>query len=180
VDPHHLNLGVRWWTFPPLWALAAMESVDIVSFNCYQAAPDKVHYGSKAAQPGVEKLCTALDKPFMIGEWHIGAMDGGLPSAGLYGVRDQKERGKAYRYYLEQAAALPWCVGAHWFNLYDRNALYCQDANENYNIGFMDLTQRRHETLCRAARKTHERLYGVASGREQPYDANVKYLFPSR
>lgn len=180
VDPNHLNLGVRWWTFPPLWALAAMESVDVITFNCYQAAPDKIHYGSKEVQPGAEKLCTALDKPFMIGEWHIGAMDGGLPSAGLHGVRDQKERGKAYRYYLEQAAALPWCVGTHWFNLYDRNALYCPDANENYNIGFMDLTQRRHETLCRAARKSHERLYDVASGREQPYSANVNYLFPSR
>jgi hypothetical protein len=180
VDPHHLNLGVRWWTFPPLWALAAMESVDVISFNCYQAAPDKIHYGSKGMQTGTEELCGALNKPFMIGEWHIGAMDGGLPSAGLYGVRDQGERGKAYRHYLEQAAALPWCVGAHWFTLYDRNALYCPQASENYHSGFMDITQRRHEALCAAARKSHERLYDVANGSKRSFHAEVEYLFPSR
>jgi hypothetical protein len=33
VDPHHLNLGVRWWTFPPNWALKAMRHFDVVSFN---------------------------------------------------------------------------------------------------------------------------------------------------
>jgi hypothetical protein len=45
-------------------------------------------------------------------------------------VRDQKERGVAYRYYVEQAAALPGFLGAPWtdedhgfqFSLNERSA----------------------------------------------------------
>jgi len=180
VDPDHLNLGVRWWTFPPAWALAAMCSADVVSFNYYLPKIDRVHYGRSEPEAGIEEVCTRLARPFLVGEWHFGAFDAGLPSAGLYAVRDQEERGKAFRVYLENAASTPWCVGAHWFNLYDRNALYCAASNENYNIGFLDITHRPHQPLCRAARLTHQRLYAVASGAVPPYDERVAYVFPSR
>ena len=74
-----------------------------------------------------------LQRPFMVGEWHFGAFDGGLPGAGLSAVKDQAERGKVFRVYLEHAAALPWLVGAHWFNMYDRPALYATVNGENAN-----------------------------------------------
>ena len=180
VDPHHLNLGVRWWTFPPRWALAAMGGFDVISFNCYQPRPDQVHYGRRSAEPGVATVLERLGRPCLIGEWHFGSLDGGLPSAGLYAAADQAARGLAYRVYLEHAASLPWCVGAHWFNLYDRNALYCNNAGENYAIGFLDLTHRRHEPLCQAARETHARLYPVAAGATPPFLADVPFIFPSR
>ncbi len=38
-------------------------------------------------------------------------------------LRNQAERAKAYRVYIEDAAANPYCVGAHWFTLYDESAL---------------------------------------------------------
>ena len=180
VDPNHLNLGVRWWTFPPVWALRAMGSCDVISINYYQPNVDRIHYGRSQPEPGVEEVCARLDKPFLVGEWHFGAFDAGLPSAGLYAVCDQTERGKAFRAYLEDAASKLWCVGAHWFNLYDRNALYYTVANENYNIGFLDIAHRAHGPLCRAARLSHERLYAVASGAAIPYSEPVKYVFPSR
>ena len=180
VDPNHLCLGVRWWSFPPLWALRAMGCFDVVSFNYYMPTVDMVSYGSDAREPGVEQILESLNRPFLIGEWHFGALDGGLPSAGLYRVRDQEHRGVAYRRYVEQAAALPWCVGAHWFNLYDRLAVYSTTSSENYNIGFLDVCHRRHEPICRAARETHERLYAVAAGDIAPYDEMPDYLFPSR
>ena len=41
-----------------------------------------------------------VDLPVMIGEFHFGAIDAGLPSTGLKAVPDQHERAKAYRYYL--------------------------------------------------------------------------------
>jgi hypothetical protein len=44
----------------------------------------------------------------------------------------------------------------------------------------MDITQRRHEALCAAARKSHERLYDVANGSKRSFHAEVEYLFPSR
>jgi len=180
VDPHHLNLGVRWWSFPPLWALRAMGSFDVVSFNYYQPKVAMVSYGNAEEEPGAREALEALHRPCLIGEWHFGSLDGGLPSAGLYRVRDQAERGKAYRVYLENAAALPWCVGAHWFNFYDRNALSSPSSSENYNIGFLDLCHTPHDPLCEAAQTSHTRLYDVAAGEAAPFDDTVEYLFPSR
>lgn len=179
VDPKHLNLGVRWWSFPPNWALKAMGCFDVVSFNYYLPKVDMVSYG-RQREPGVEQIALGLKRPFLVGEWHVGAMDGGLPSAGLRRVANQVERGKSFRIYQEHAAALPWCVGTHWFNMYDRQALSSTGSNENYNIGFLDGTHTPHAPICAAARVTHERLYALADGRIRPYDAPVKELFPSR
>jgi hypothetical protein len=178
VDPHHLNLGVRWWTFPPNWALKAMGHFDVVSFNYYLPKVDMVGYG-RERESGVEAVAQGLQRPFMVGEWHFGALDGGLPSAGLRRVSNQVERGKAFRVYQEHAAALPWCVGTHWFNMYDRNPLYSVESSENYNNGFLAGTHSPHEPICQAARKTHERLYAIAAGIKQPYAVDVKHLFPS-
>jgi hypothetical protein len=180
VDPHHLNLGVRWWSFPPVWALRAMGSFDVVSFNYYEPRVALVTYGNDGEEPGACEALAALHRPALIGEWHFGSLDGGLPSAGLYRVRDQVERGKAYRVFLEQAAALPWMVGTHWFNFYDRNALYWLSSNENYNIGFLDICHAPHPEICRAAQRSHARLYDVAAGLTPPFDESVEYLFPSR
>ncbi len=69
----------------------------------------------------------------MIGEYHFGSLDVGLPASGLRRVRTQEDRGRAYRTYLENAAADPFCVGVHWFTLYDEPAIGRYDG-ENYNI----------------------------------------------
>jgi len=179
IDTHHLNLGIRWWTFPPLWALRAMRHCDVVSFNYYFPRLNMVGYG-RQRETGVEEVVAALRRPFLVGEWHFGALDGGLPSAGLCRVADQEERGRAFRVYAEHAASLPWCVGAHWFNMYDRNALSSTTSNENYNIGFFDVSHHPHTAICRAATETNRRIYRVAAGRLAPYDRPVRHLFPSR
>ncbi len=179
VDPDHLNLGVRWWSFPPVWALKGMGACDVISFNYYEPKVDMVPYMGER-DPAAPAVLSRLNRPCLVGEWHFGSLDEGLPSAGLRRVRDSRERGKAYRVYLEHAAALPWCVGAHWFTFYDRNALYCASSNENYGVGFIDVAHGRHEPICRAARASHERLYSVASGRARPFDVPVEHVFPSR
>lgn len=179
VDPNHLNLGIRWWTYPPIWALKAMGCFDVISFNCYQPQVNRVGYG-RTLEAGVDEVADGLNRPFMVGEWHFGALDGGLPAAGLYRAANQEERGKAFRFYAEQAMALPWCVGAHWFNLYDRNALYGTQGSENASHGFYSVTHTPHRPICRAARVTHERMYEVVAGRKKPFAGPVDYRFPSR
>ena len=99
----------------------------------------------------------------------------GLPASGLGHVRDQQARGKAYRVYVEDAAAKPWCVGVHYFTLYDESAMGRHDG-ENYNIGFLDVCNRPYEPLAGAARASHERLYRVAAGELRPYDEAPEYL----
>jgi hypothetical protein len=41
---------------------------------------------------------------------------------------------------------------------------------ENYNIGFVDVTNRPYADLTRAARETHDRLAAVHSGKAPPFD----------
>jgi hypothetical protein len=166
VDPNHLNLGIRHHTIPPAWAVKGMQSFDVFSMNCYKR---------RVLAEQMAHIAETLDRPIMIGEWHFGALDVGLPASGIGHVPDQESRGKAFRIYLEDAAAKPWCVGAHYFTLYDQSAIGRFDG-ENYQIGFMDVCNRPYEPLADAARASHERLYQVASGQIAPYDDEPQYL----
>ena len=74
VDPHHLNLGIRYYTVPPPWAVAGMRAFDVFSMNCYR---QRVPTTEMAA------ISAALQLPIIIGEWHFGALDAGLPASGI-------------------------------------------------------------------------------------------------
>lgn len=166
VDPNHLNLGIRYYTIPPVWALKGMRHFDVFSMNCY-----------RPRVPGEEmaKISVMLNLPIIIGEWHFGALDAGLPASGIGHVPDQEARGKAYRVYLEDAAAKNWCVGVHYFNLYDQSAVGRFDG-ENYNIGFLDVCNRPYPKLADAAIASHERMYSVADGSLEPFADEPEYL----
>jgi hypothetical protein len=166
VDPNHLNLGIRYHTVPPEWAVSGMRSFDVFSMN---------NYAERVRAAEMEKVAAMLRMPVMVGEWHFGAHDVGLPASGIGHVPTQEDRGRAYRVYLEDAAAKPWCVGVHYFIMYDQSALGRFDG-ECYNIGFLDICNRPYEPLCRDARASHERLYDVATGRVQPFDDAPEYL----
>ncbi len=166
VDPHHLNLGIRYQGVPPKWTVKGMRSFDVFSMNCYR---------SQVPRETCEEIVNRLNMPVMIGEFHFGALDVGLPSPGLVHVSTQEDRGKAYRFYVEDAAANPYCVGVHYFTLYDQSAMGRFDG-ENYNIGFLDTCNRPYEPLTTAARKTHERLYQLAIGELQPFADAPEYL----
>lgn len=166
VDAHHLNLGIRYYTIPPAWAIKGMRTFDVFSMNCYR---------TRVTADDMARIAAMLKMPIMIGEWHFGALDVGLPASGIGHVPTQTDRGKAFRIYLEDAAAKPWCVGVHYFTLYDQSAIGRFDG-ENYNIGFVDTCNRPYEPLADAARASHERLYEIATGKVAPYDDEPEYL----
>ena len=94
VDPHHLNLGMRYAYITDPDLLVGSDCYDVFSINSYRrTAYDQIEY--------VGKL---LDMPVMVGEFHHGATDRGLSAHGIRGVESQVERGVAYRYYMEQSA----------------------------------------------------------------------------
>ena len=158
VDPNHMILGMRWaWISDPL-LVSGWDAFDVFSINCYAVDPT-------AALQNVRDL--GVDLPVMIGEFHFGALDAGLPATGLEAVPNQEERGKAYRYYCERVAAHPSGVGCHWFQCYDQFALGRFDG-ENYNIGLFDITLRPHEAMRRAALRTAEEIYQVMEGSREP------------
>ncbi|MEP7292602.1 MAG: hypothetical protein ABI835_12525, partial [Chloroflexota bacterium] len=167
VDPNHLNLGIRFHTVPPRWAIEGMRSFDVFSINCYR---EQVPADELAA------IHDLLGMPTMVGEWHMGALDVGLPATGVGPrVKDQAARGQAYRSYLELAAAVPHCVGVHHFTHYDQSALGRFDG-ECYNIGFYDICNRPYEPLVRAARAAHSAMYRVALGEAEPFADAPEYL----
>ena len=164
--PEHLNLGMRFYKSPPEWALRGMKGFDVFSINCYRPMPPADE---------IERLAAAAGAPVIIGEWHFGALDVGLPASGIGRVRTQADRGRAYRSYVEHAAATPGLVGAHWFTLYDQSALGRPDG-ENYNIGFLDVCSRPYPELASAAITAHERLHALAASEAEPFDDRPEYL----
>jgi hypothetical protein len=166
ADPNHLNLGMRWAGVPPEWAASAMKHFDVFSLNCYM---------DKLPRDRTERIHELVKVPVLVGEWHFGALDVGLPASGIGHLRNQTERAKAYRVYLEDAAANPHCVGVHWFTLYDQSALGRFDG-ENYNIGFFDICHRPYPEMEQAAILSHERMYSIAAGKVEPFDEKLEYL----
>ncbi|MBN1479983.1 hypothetical protein EH223_18805 [candidate division KSB1 bacterium] len=166
VDPYHMNLGARYHKVPPSWALKGMRFFDVFSMNCYR---------ERIPHEDVLDIARLLGLPTMIGEFHFGALDVGLPATGIGHVKNQAARGQAYRIYVEDAAADPNCVGTHWFTLYDQSALGRFDG-ENYNIGFLDVCNRPYEELLVAARATHDIIYDVAARTTAPYADAPEYF----
>jgi len=58
-------------------------------------------------------------------------------------------------------------LGAHWFQWQDEGVLGRMDG-ENYNIGFVDSTNRSYPELVDAAKAAHKRLFDVHSGKALP------------
>lgn len=173
VDPHHLNLGLRYAYLPNDLPLQGGELFDVYSINAYGIDPPlRV----------VDEIVATTGRPVIIGEFHVGAPDRGLPSTGLRGVRTQADRGRAYRRYVEAAAAHPAVVGAHWFILNDQPLLGRGDG-ENYQIGFVDVCHRPYDELVAAATTTHRRLPDLAQGRvaafHEPIEEIPNNLFPT-
>ena len=161
-------LGMRWaWISDPL-LVSGWECFDVFSINCYAVDPT-------AAIERVRQL--GVDLPVMIGEFHFGALDRGLDATGIRGVTSQAERGAAYRYYMQKAAAHPMCLGAHYFTLNDQAYLGRFDG-ENYQIGVVDVTQRPYEDFEAGIIETHREIYDIAEGKK-PADARKAEEIPA-
>ena len=156
-DPNHLTLGIRFGGKMSDEAMMAARIFDVCSINVYEYEPTKQ----------VIRAGRLTGLPILIGEYHIGVPADGL-AAGLVQAKDQAERGVAYRYYVEQAASLEWFVGSYWFAWRDEPVLGRMDG-ENYNIGFVDVTDRPYAELIEAAKATHKRLMDVHSGKTLPF-----------
>jgi len=77
---------------------------------------------------------------------------------GLRGVASQEQRAYAYEHYLKQALTHPNIVGTHWFQFRDQ-ALTGRGDGENYNIGFVTITDTPYPEMRAAARRVNAPLY---------------------
>ncbi len=157
-DPHHLNLGLRFGDPPSAELITECKKhFDVFSIN---------HYGYSVSHEVVDKIYQLTGLPVIIGEFHFGIPRRGL-APGLAQVRNPEERGAAYSYYVENAASHPAVIGTHWFQWIDQPSTGRMDG-ENYNIGFVDVTDRPYPEMVEACRLTFSRLFDVHSGKMPP------------
>ena len=162
-DPNHLNLGLRFGSTTPAEIVRASRLFDVYSLN---------NYAYSVNQREIDKVRDLIDRPVLIGEFHFGTPGRGMPP-GLKQTSNQEERGVAYRHYVENAFRDPSIVGTHWFEWVDEPSTGRFDG-ENYNIGFVDVTDRPYPELVEAAQATHKRLAAIHSGKEPPVTRQAK------
>lgn len=146
ADPNHLYLGCRFAAAPAPVVRAAAEFVDVLSFNIYRDSAGCPEYGG-------------LGKPVLIGEFHFGATDRGMLHPGLVETPSQEARAAAYASFVKGAAECPAIVGTHWFQYIDEPLTGRWYDGENYNIGFVDVTDTPYPELVRAATEIHRHVY---------------------
>jgi hypothetical protein len=161
ADPNHLVLGSRLHqgNRPDEVITACAKYMDVVSFN---------HYDVGAWKDEFDRYFTIARKPFLIGEYGFNSLDAGLLNTAVP-VANQKERGTGYRYYTEQAASLPYFVGAHYFQWVDEPVTGRFDRETSFN-GFNSVADIPYPELVKAAKTTNSRLYDLHAGAVKPFD----------
>ena len=146
VAPNRLYLGARIaWGRDVIYEESA-RYCDVVSVNIY------------SRQPMRDLPTGAEDKPMINGEFHFGALDRGMFHTGLVATRDQNERAQCYRDYVNVCLDHPRFVGTHWFQWMDQ-ALTGRGDGENYQIGFVTVTDTPYPELVKAARDIGSTMY---------------------
>lgn len=164
IDSNHLNLGMRYGSLSSELLYNASDRFDVFSINSYGYEP--------ASTSEIEKIS---GKPVMIGEFHFGALDRGLPATGLGATVSQEDRGKAYQHYLETGFSRPELIAIHWFIWIDEPVTGRHDG-ENYNIGMVDVCNRPYRELMNAARITNGRIYDVVTGKLSPVNEQIEKI----
>jgi len=147
--PHHLYLGCRFSSAPPIAVRACADVADVVSFNRYERRIKCADYTG----------ARDLGKPILIGEFHFGALDRGMFHTGLVPTKDQRERAQCYIAYVRAVADCPTFVGCHWFQFVDEPVTGRWFDGENYNIGFVTVVDSPYPELVEAARQVHAEVY---------------------
>ncbi|NLS14216.1 beta-agarase [Vibrio sp. SM6] len=152
VLPNHMYLGARFadWGITPEVAKGAAPHVDVMSYNLY--ANDLKSKGDWSRLP-------KLDKPSIIGEFHFGSTDTGLFHGGIVTTPNQKERGKMFTHYMNSILENPYFVGAHWFQYTDSPATGRAWDGENYNVGFVTVTDTPYRELVKQATQFNRTMY---------------------
>lgn len=140
------DLNGRNWVIPHGAGYA-----DIVSFNRY-------NYSCNTMKPTEN-----MDFPIILGEFHVGALDRGLPHSGLRNSTDQKERAFVYENFMMQAVSNPYIVGVGWFQYLDQPYTGRNDG-ENYQIGFITVGDYPNQEIVESAREVGRNMYRVRYG----------------
>jgi len=153
-DPNHLNLGIRFAGAPSDEVMALARGFDVYSMSQYRWAPSKEF---------IDRVHAITKLPILISGFHFGVPERGM-APGRVQTLSQPERGVAYSYYVEHAAEQAAIIGTQWRQWIDEPATGRLDG-ENYNIGWIDVTDRPYPELVAAAKASHAKLDAIHSGK---------------
>lgn len=165
-DHNHLLIGSRWQpgtaNNEQLCRIAG-QFMDVISVNYYTYGLDESFLNRLHAWSG--------EKPMMLSEYYWACYgDTGLP--GGKQVKNQRERGLAYRNYVEQAAALGYVVGIEWFTLIDQartGRFFEKYSGEKANTGLLNVADRPYKDCLEEMSRANYRIYDVLLGNAQPF-----------
>lgn len=155
ILPGVLYFGPRLASYNRQTVEVAARHCDVVCFNIYSYLPD---------DRTADEMAVELDFPIVIGEYHFGALDRGMFHTGLKKAENQEDRAAKFAAYLTTASEASWCVGAHWFQYRDQ-PLTGRFDGENYNIGFVTITDTPYPEMRAAAREVNTSLYSRRAGK---------------
>ncbi len=156
VDPHHLNLGMR-YALLTAREFAGNGCFDICSFNCYRTTP----------VPPFDIVRDNDARPGLVGEWHVAGDDARNYATGLLHTHGQADRAAACRFYMEQAFAHPTAVGIHYFEMNDQPVLGRFDG-ECMQHGLMSLCNKPYREMEEMFAQVAGRVYPLALGEVEP------------
>jgi hypothetical protein len=175
-DTHHLLLGNRLQPgtiqSETLCRLSG-EYLDLVSFNYYTYGLDRTMLQRVHGWIG--------DKPMFFSEFYFDSpTDSGLTGGGK-DLSSQRERGLAYRQYVEQSAALGYVVGIEWFTLVDQatsGRFFEKYTGEAANTGLINVADRPYKPMIEEMIKTNYGIYDVFLGQREPFVWNDPRFAP--
>jgi hypothetical protein len=153
VAPQQLYLGCRFAWVNDRAAAAAAKYCDVVSYNLYKRSVADFKFNG------------GRDVPLIIGEFHFGALDRGMFHTGLVPVASQQARADTFKSYVEGALRHPQFVGCHWFEYQDEPLTGRVYDEENYQIGFVDVTDTPYPETIAACREVTRGMYRLRSGK---------------
>jgi hypothetical protein len=160
ADPNHLVLGCRFAGYAPDPVLKAMVGhADILSFN---------NYSDRTPTQTLDRLHQLTGLPVMITEFSFKAKDSGLPNTkgAAKPVETQKDRADGFERYVKGLAALPYCVGFHWFEWCDEPKEGRFDG-ENSNYGLVRIDDQPWEELTERMRAVNPTLDALHAGKSR-------------
>jgi hypothetical protein len=158
-DPNHMILGTRLQrgTFNnEQYCRILAKYTDVVSYNCYTYGIDRVFLTKVQGWLG--------GKPMILSEFYWDSpSDSGLPG-GVKDIGSQKERGLAYRDYVETAATLGYVVGIQWYTLLDTHYTgvgFAGYGGWNANEGLFSVVDRPWKPMVELMAETNHDIYKV-------------------
>jgi hypothetical protein len=169
-DDQHMIIGDRWLAnvinddkLRGQLATAAGKYLDALTYNYY------------SWDLSLDRIKDIYDKsghkPVIITEFHYGEPTQGLTFA-VRMAKDQTDKGKLYRNYVEKAAASGMVIGTHWFEYLDQagTGRWFQGTNgEAGAIGLLDVTDQPYKNMLTSVMQANYSVYNLMDGKRPPY-----------